>query len=68
VETRSEELSQQLDELYLDPCAMSNRCLEIIEETRAAFASLDEAAADRIIAGDDEIDDYRELVEESGFD
>ncbi len=59
---------QQLDELYLDLLRMSNRCLEIIEETRAAFSALDEAAADRIISGDDEIDDYRELVEESGFE
>ena len=58
---------QQLDELYLDLLRMSNRCLEIIEETRAAFSALDEAAADRIISGDDEIDDYRELVEESGL-
>jgi phosphate transport system protein len=59
---------QQLDELYLDLLRMSNRCLEIIEETRSAFASLDEVAAERIIAGDDEIDDFRELVEESGFE
>jgi phosphate transport system protein len=59
---------QQLDELYLDLLRMSNRCVEIIEETRTAFASLDLAAADSIIAGDDEIDDYRELVEENGFE
>jgi phosphate transport system protein len=59
---------QQLDELYLDLLRMSNRCLEIIEETRSAFNTLDKAAAERIIAGDDEIDDFRELVEESGFE
>lgn len=59
---------QQLDELYLDLLRMSNRCQEMIEETRQAFASLDVAAADRIIADDDIIDDFRELVEENGFE
>jgi phosphate transport system protein len=59
---------QQLDELYLDLLRMSNRCLELIEETRVAFNTLNKAAADRIISGDDEIDDFRELVEESGFE
>ena len=59
---------QQLDELYLDLLRMSNLCLERIEETRQAFAALDMAAAEAIISGDDEIDDYRELVEENGFE
>ena len=59
---------QQLDELYLDLLRMSNRCQEMIEETRQCFASLDMAAADRIISDDDIIDDFRELVEENGFE
>lgn len=59
---------QQLDELYLDLLRMSNRCLEMIEETRQAFASLDVAAAERIIASDDIVDDYREREEENGFE
>jgi phosphate transport system protein len=59
---------QQLDELYLDLLRMSNLCLERIEETRRAFAALDAVAAEAIISGDDEIDDYRELVEENGFE
>jgi phosphate transport system protein len=59
---------QQLDELYLDLLRMSNRCLEMIEETRQAFAALDIAAAVRIIASDDLVDDYRERVEENGFE
>ncbi len=59
---------QQLEDLYLGLLRMSNRCLEIIEETRESFLALDVEGARRVIAGDDEVDEMRYSLEESGIE
>jgi len=59
---------QQLEEMYLELLRMSNRCLELIDDTRVAFLDLDGEKAERIIAADEEIDDMRYSLEESGIE
>ena len=59
---------QHLDELYLDVLKMANLTVDIVEKTRSAFARLDKEAAQAIIAGDDEVDDYVKKIEENGVE
>jgi len=59
---------QQLDELYLDVLRMANLTVDILEKTRSAFSKLDKEAAQAIIDGDDEVDDYVKKIEGSGIE
>jgi phosphate transport system protein len=59
---------QQLDELYLDVLRMANVTVDILEKTRSAVARLDKEAAQAIIDGDDEVDDFVVKIEESGIE
>jgi phosphate transport system protein len=59
---------QQLDELYLDVLKMANITVDIVEKTRSAFDALDQGAAQAIIDGDDEVDDFVVKIEESGIE
>jgi phosphate transport system protein len=59
---------QQLDELYLDVLKMANVTVDIVEKTRSAFARLDKDAAQAIIDGDDEVDDFVVKIEETGIE
>lgn len=59
---------QQLDELYLDVLKMANITVDIVEKTRSAFARLDKEAAQAIIDGDDEVDDFVVKIEGSGIE
>ena len=59
---------QRLDELYLDVLKMANITVDIVEKTRSAFAGLDKEAAQAIIDGDDEVDDFVVKIEESGIE
>lgn len=59
---------QKLDELYLDVLKMANITVDIVEKTRSAFAGLDKEAAQAIIDGDDEVDDFVVKIEESGIE
>lgn len=59
---------QHLEELYLDLLRMANLTVEIIEKTRSAFSTLDAEAAQAIIDGDDEVDDYVVKIEETGME
>jgi phosphate transport system protein len=55
---------QQLDELYLDVLKMANITVEILRMTMSAFAGLDKGAAQAIIDGDDEVDDFVVKIED----
>jgi len=59
---------QQLDELYLDVLRMANLTVDILEKTRSAFSKLNKEAAQAIIDGDDEVDDYVKKIEGSGIE
>jgi phosphate transport system protein len=59
---------QQLEDLYLDLLKMANTTVDIIERTRRAFSSLDRELAQKIIDGDDEVDDYVKKIEENGME
>jgi phosphate transport system protein len=59
---------QQLDELYLDVLRMANLTVEVVEKTRSAFDGLKKEAAQAIIDGDDEVDDYVVKIEGSGIE
>ncbi len=59
---------QQLDELYLDVLKMANITVDIVEKTRSAFAGLDKEAAQAIIDGDDEVDDFVVKIEGTGIE
>lgn len=59
---------QHLEELYLDVLRMANLTVEVLEKTRAAFAGLSKEAAQAVIEGDDEVDDYVIKIEESGME
>ena len=59
---------QQLDELYLDVLRMANLTVDILEQTRSAFSKLNKEAAQAIIDGDDEVDDYVKKIEGSGIE
>jgi phosphate transport system protein len=57
-----------LDELYLDVLRMANVTVDIVEKTRSAFARLGKDAAQAIIDGDDEVDDFVVKIEETGIE
>jgi len=59
---------QQLEDLYLDLLRMANITVDIIEKTRKAFADLDAELAREIHDGDDVVDDYVILIEETGIE
>jgi len=59
---------EQLDELYRDLLKMANTTVETIEQTRAAFASLDSARAKRVMEDDDVLDHFVKSIEETGIE
>jgi phosphate transport system protein len=59
---------EKLDGLYLDLLKMANTAVDVIEQTRAAFARLDPDLATKIIEGDDVLDDYVIKIEETGIE
>jgi len=59
---------QKLEELYLDVLRMANLTVDVLEKTRSAFARLGKEAAQAIIDGDDEVDDYVKKIEGSGIE
>lgn len=59
---------EHLDELYAETLRMGSDLLLTIEKTRRCFLELDLAAAEKIIAGDDLFDDYRNRLEEGGLE
>lgn len=65
---RRKSFHQHIEDLYLDLLRMANVTVETIEKTRAAFSSLDGEAAQAIIDGDDEVDEYVVKIEENGME
>jgi len=59
---------QKLEELYLDVLRMANLTVDVLEKTRSAFSKLNKEAAQAIIDGDDEVDDYVKKIEGSGIE
>jgi phosphate transport system protein len=59
---------EHLDDLYTELLHMGSDLMETIERTRLCFLELDQDAADRIIAGDDVFDEYRDRIEEGGLE
>lgn len=59
---------QQLEDLYLELLRMANVTIETLERTRSAFANQDVALAVKIIADDDELDEYIIRIEENGVE
>jgi phosphate transport system protein len=59
---------EQLDELYRDLLKMANTTVETIEQTRAAFASLDTAKAKCVMDDDDVLDQFVKKIEETGIE
>ncbi|HEY5493761.1 MAG TPA: phosphate signaling complex protein PhoU [Candidatus Anoxymicrobiaceae bacterium] len=59
---------EQLDELYRDLLKMANTTVETIEQTRAAFASLDTAKAKGVMDDDDVLDHFVKKIEETGIE
>lgn len=59
---------EQLDELYRDLLKMANTTVETIEQTRAAFASLDTAKAKGVMDDDDVLDQFVKKIEETGIE
>lgn len=59
---------QKLDELYLDVLKMANATVETLEHTRSAFSSQDAEQAGAVIDGDDVLDDFVVLIEETGIE
>ncbi|MHB8780020.1 MAG: phosphate signaling complex protein PhoU [Candidatus Geothermincolia bacterium] len=59
---------EQLEELNAELLRMGSVVVETIERTRLAFLSLDSEVCRSIINDDDIVDDYRDRVEEAGFE
>jgi phosphate transport system protein len=59
---------EQLEELNAELLRMGSVVVETIERTRLAFLSMDLELTARITEDDDIVDDYRNRVEEGGFE